>query len=175
MSNFEIALDKIQGLLEYVFVTVSSLRQNNEFIINLMIEKEKKEFDFGELTEEEIRHEFNEDEKELIQKSKDIIKTLNKLSEIFTLNEFKDQIYQMDDIKSVKTGLILLDKVTDEIYSGEILNLEEIKDETDDIEGKERLEILIENLEFLIGKIIDFTVFCSVNLNIDLEDNEDDI
>jgi hypothetical protein len=175
MSNFEIALDKVQKLLEYVFVTVSSLTQNKEFIINLMIEKEKKEMDFGELTEDEIRFEFNEDERELIQKSKDIIKTLNKLSEIFVMNEFNDQIYQMNDIENVKTGLKLLDKVTDEIYSGEILNLEEIKDETNDIENKERLEILIENLEFLIEKIIDFTVFCSVNLDIDLEDNEDNI
>lgn len=172
MSNLDTGLYKIQGLLEYVFVTVSSLKKNKNFIINLMIEKERKEVDLSEFTEEEIRKGFNEEEKELVQKSKEIIQTLNNLAKVFSLNEFNDQLYKIDDIKSLKTGLLLLDNVTDEIFSSELLTLEEIESETVDFKSRQQIDILIKELKYLTEKIVDFTGFCSVYLNIDLEDEE---
>lgn len=168
-------LYKIHRLLEYVFVTVSSLKKNKDFIIDLMIEKEKKEVNFSEFTDEEIREGFNDEEKELVQKSKKIIQTLNTLAKLFTLNEFNDQLYEIDDIKIVKTGLLLLDKVTDEIFAGELLTLEQIKNETVDIESREQIDILIKELESLTERIVDFTAFCSVYLNIELADEEREI
>lgn len=172
MGSIEMGLTKIQELLGYVFTAVSSIKHNRELIINMMIQKEKKEIDFGELSEEQIRNEFIEDEKELIQKSQNIIKTLNTISQIFVLNEFKTKIYQMTDISNVKTGLLLLDRVADEIYSGEMLVLEELKAETTDIEMKEHIEVLIDQFETLIEKIVDLMMFCSISLNIDLEDQK---
>ncbi|HGO9422669.1 TPA: hypothetical protein ACLBZ1_005440 [Bacillus cereus] len=176
MNDIDITFRKIRELLEYCFVSVLTLRENQEFVINTIIESEKKEFDFADLTEEEIRETFNEEQRDFERQTREIIRNLNQISEVLAIPKFSEEPLSIKNIEHIENLLRLADTVATEVYASEIVTLEEMQEETNDVELKEQLAKAIICLEMLVERVLDFTAFCSEYLKIEsnaIEDEKD--